>query len=193
MSLVLQLEAYWTYELCHGKYIRQYHEERDGKKVNIQQYDLGVIDDMQMKTMIFEQGAKSISEGKTDLPLTKIEGISIPYVEVEMKMGTLCDLNNKPRSTKVLYVCFENGKQDIYSLKETSTCEYEAIVLTPVLCSNPDYKPRDTGENEINCRPLDQAPKKPKALKTMERESLKLQHQKTTVKLDVFLKSCDLL
>jgi len=39
-----QLEAYWTYELCHGKFIRQYHEEREGKKVKIQEYYLGKWD-----------------------------------------------------------------------------------------------------------------------------------------------------
>jgi hypothetical protein len=36
-----QLESYWTYELCHGRYIRQYHEEREGKKVKLQEYYLG--------------------------------------------------------------------------------------------------------------------------------------------------------
>lgn len=25
-----RLESYWSYEVCHGRYIRQYHEERDG-------------------------------------------------------------------------------------------------------------------------------------------------------------------
>ena len=108
-------------------------------------------------------------------------------MEVEMTYGTLCDLNDKPRSTKVLYVCYENGKQDIYSLKETSTCEYEAIVLTPVLCRHPDYKPQDTGENEINCKPLENAPKKPKALAAMEIESLKLRHQKVSVMLKLWV------
>jgi len=45
MTLLLvfyQLESYWTYELCHGRYIRQYHEEREGKKVKLQEYYLGM-------------------------------------------------------------------------------------------------------------------------------------------------------
>ncbi|XP_029170137.1 endoplasmic reticulum lectin 1-like [Nylanderia fulva] len=61
--------------------------------------------------------------------------------------------------------------------KETMTCEYEAIVLSPVLCSYPDYKPQDTGENEITCQPVDNAPKKPKSLMLMELESIKTRHQ----------------
>lgn len=119
---------------------------------------------------------------KADIPVKKVDGINMPYVEIEMGDGTVCNLNNKPRKVKVLYVCYQHGKHELFSLEETSTCEYEIVVLSPLLCSHPDYKPQDTGENEINCLPVDNAPKKPRSLIAMEIESLKLRHQKVTVK-----------
>ena len=178
----MQLESYWTYELCHGRYVQQYHEERDGKKVKVQKYELGKIDMSEIKKLSteYEQFNKNPNR-KSEIPVKKIDGVNMPYVEMEMTDGTMCDLISKPRSIKVLYVCFQQGKQEIYSIKETATCEYEAVVLTPLLCGHPDYKPQDTGESKINCRPLDNTPKKPRSLMALEAESLKLRHQKVTV------------
>lgn len=177
-SCSYRLESYWTYELCHGKYVRQYHEDREGKKIKMQEYYLGTLDKAQKMKLstYYDEQAKNPNR-KLNIPIKKIDGINMPYVEIEMTDGTMCDLNNKPRIIRVLYVCYKHGKHDVYSLKETMTCEYEAIVLSPVLCAHPDYKPSDTGENEITCQPVDSAPKKPKSLMMMEQESLKMRHQ----------------
>ena len=32
---ILQLDAYWTYELCHGRHIKQFHELKAGVPVCI--------------------------------------------------------------------------------------------------------------------------------------------------------------
>lgn len=101
--------------------------------------------------------------------------MNLPYFELIMENGTACDLNsNKPRTTKVIYVCFVHGKHEVYLLKETSTCSYEIIILTPLLCSHPKYKPKETGDLKINCIPLEGARDEPYSLAKLKSESSKL-------------------
>lgn len=38
-SCLLRIEIYWSYELCHGQFIRQFHEEKESK--NVAEYFLG--------------------------------------------------------------------------------------------------------------------------------------------------------
>lgn len=70
----------------------------------------------------------------------RIEGMVIPYLQFNYTDGTLCDVNEKPRQTNVLYMCLEHGRPDIYNIKEIASCHYEAIIFTPLLCSHPLYK-----------------------------------------------------
>ncbi|XP_033336936.1 endoplasmic reticulum lectin 1 isoform X1 [Megalopta genalis] len=176
-----KVEIYWKYEVCHGKFVRQYHEDREGKKAKIQEYYLGTFNNVQELKLFAEYQEKYLRpNGKADIPVTKVDGINMPYVEIEMSDGTICDINGKPRKVKVRYVCYLHGGHDLYSIKELISCEYEVIVLSPVLCHHPHYKPQGTEGNEISCLPVDNAPKKPRALISMEMESLKLQHQKVT-------------
>jgi len=157
----------------------------------MQEYYLGTLDKAQKMKLsaYYDEQAKNPNR-KLNIPIKKIDGINMPYVEIEMTDGTMCDLNNKPRIIKVLYVCYKHGKHDVYSLKETMSCEYEAIVLSPVLCKHPDYKPQDTGENQITCQPVDNAPKKPKSLMMLEVESLKMRLQQTRVNLQRIFGIC---
>ncbi|XP_011300499.1 endoplasmic reticulum lectin 1 isoform X2 [Fopius arisanus] len=174
-----KLETYWTYEVCHGRHVRQYHEEREGKKVKVQEFYLGRFPKGQKEKLSLEYDELAKNPDKKSLiPTKKFDGIQMPYVEIEMTDGTICDLSNKPRTIKLLYMCHQHGKHEILSLEETSSCEYEAIVLSPFICSHPDYGPRGGGEDEINCVPQDKAGKVPRALDALEAESYKLRHQK---------------
>nr|CAD7399726.1 unnamed protein product [Timema cristinae] len=176
LSCSYRLESYWTYEVCHGRYVRQYHEEREGKKVKLQEYYLGRLDNTQFGKELEYLDNRAAE----DMPVKKIDGLNMPYLQLNMSDGTECDLNGKKRMTKALYVCYLHGKHEVYSIKETSTCEYEVVVLSPLLCQHPKYKPQESGENVINCHPLERAAKKPRSLLAMEAESLKLKHQKIT-------------
>lgn len=169
-----RLESYWTYEVCHGRYIRQYHEDREGKKIKIQEYILGKWDEKYLENLLENANEEEVDEN-TQIPVKKIDNVNLPYYEITMDNGTSCDLNNnKPRMTKVVYVCYIHGKHEVYSLKETSTCVYEIIILSPLLCVHPKYKPKDTGEHKINCVPLEGGPKKPYSLVKLKQESAKL-------------------
>ncbi|KOB76294.1 putative xtp3-transactivated protein b [Operophtera brumata] len=139
-----RLESYWSYEVCHGRYIRQYHEEREGKQSNLQQYFLGHWS--AEKQVKLEDDLKDAYKSKEHLKTVKVDGNAVPYVEMAMDDGTICDLSGKPRLTRVRYVCYVHGKHDVYSFKETSTCEYEIIILSPLLCEHPLFngKPRLT-------------------------------------------------
>lgn len=177
-SCSYRLESYWTYEVCHGRFIRQYHEDREGKKVKLQEYFLGRWDKVYLKELM-ENAKHEEAEGE-HIPYKKIDGVNLPYYGVTMGNGTLCELNqNKPRETKVLYVCYVHGKHEILSLKETSTCQYEIIILSPLLCNHPKYKPHESGENQINCIPLDDSPAKPRNLMRMQIESAQLRRKET--------------
>ncbi|CAH0390448.1 unnamed protein product [Bemisia tabaci] len=169
-----RLDSYWTYELCHGKFLRQYHEDRDGKQIKLQEYFLGRWTKVQMEKLRMEL------DSKKDIPpsrFKKIEGINLPYLEMNMTDGTMCDLTGRPRHTSVLYVCYNHGKHDFYSLKEVSSCHYEVIIISSLLCLHPHYKPKETGENSIDCIPKDPAGKKPLRLLQLEAESLMLRHK----------------
>ena len=117
-SCSYRAEPYWTYELCHGKYLRQYHEERDGKQIKTQEYFLGKFTKEMFNELVVEH-EKDIANKITRPPPTKnIEKIDMPYYEIIMTGGTQCDLTGMPRRTRVLYTCYPSGRNEIYSLKD---------------------------------------------------------------------------
>jgi len=176
-SCAYRLENYWTYELCHGKHLRQYHEERDGQSIKTQEYFLGTFSKEMLDDLMAQQ-EKDEASGITRHPPTKrIEGLNLPYHEILMKDGTLCDLNQQPRQARVLYVCYPNGKNEIYSFKEVSTCEYEVVVLSHALCTHPSYKPKQSKEHSVNCYSLTGEARKPARLAQLELDSLKLRSE----------------
>ena len=65
-----RVESYWSYELCHGRYVRQYHEDRDGKKVKTQEYYLGTFDKLQELKLLAEYAERE-NVRKADIPVKK--------------------------------------------------------------------------------------------------------------------------
>ncbi|XP_071536439.1 endoplasmic reticulum lectin 1-like isoform X2 [Panulirus ornatus] len=173
-SCNLRLESYWTYELCHGIHLKQYREEREGKNARLHEYILGLFSTESLSMLNDKVEADFKEKLNSDIPTTKIEGRDMPYFMLNYTDGTICDLTGKPRISHILYVCYEEGRHDIYSIKETYTCEYEIIVLSPYLCQHPSYRPRDLPQTGLHCVPMSGNPKRPRNLIQTEAESLKL-------------------
>lgn len=160
----LKFEMFWVYELCHGKFLRQFHEESGKQKKLTQDYYLGVMDEDQLKAHEEEYKSQSAELEKSgdSRPKIMIDGHYRPYVQYNMTDGTKCDLTKKPRVARVLYVCNgDDRKHELYSIKEVSTCEYEAIVITSLLCKHKDFKVDTNAPSDIECYSIGDAPKDP--------------------------------
>nr|XP_027790099.1 endoplasmic reticulum lectin 1 isoform X3 [Marmota flaviventris] len=125
-SCSYRIESYWTYEVCHGKHIRQYHEEKEtGQKINIHEYYLG---NMLAKNLLSEKEREAEEKEKSN---------EIPTKNIEA---------------------------------EVTTCEYEVVILTPLLCNHPKYRFRASPVNDIFCQSLPGSPFKPLTLRQLEQQ-----------------------
>ncbi|KAH8298049.1 hypothetical protein KR018_005261 [Drosophila ironensis] len=159
-----RIEAYWSYEICHGHHVRQYHEEREGKNVKFQEYYLGKWGEDKTETLT-KAWEGYVQKGlKPKYKTLKIDNTRYPYFEMEFSDGTMCEIINAPRTTMVRYVCYPQGKDDIYSFKETSSCNYEAIILTSALCPITGFHAEESKELSIKCFNSETEPHKPISL-----------------------------
>ncbi|XP_062257201.1 endoplasmic reticulum lectin 1 isoform X2 [Platichthys flesus] len=186
-SCSYRIESYWTYEVCHGKHIRQYHEEKEtGQKISVQEYFLGnqAQKSQSTETDKVEEAEDVKSTAEKEVPSKNIEGQLTPYFSLEMGNGTPCVLKqDEPRSTSVLYVCHPEAKHEILSVAEVTTCEYEVVVLTPLLCAHPKYRFKSSPVNAIYCQALAGSPMRPQRLEQLDKEreqNLRLPFSATT-------------
>uniref|UniRef100_A0A671QMM0 Endoplasmic reticulum lectin n=1 Tax=Sinocyclocheilus anshuiensis TaxID=1608454 RepID=A0A671QMM0_9TELE len=159
-SCSYRIESYWTYEVCHGKHVRQYHEDKETGQV---------------KSLVMMFAVKEHARSLFIVPTKNIEGQLTPYYPVEMGHGTECSLKqNNPRCTTVLYVCHPEAKHEILTIAEVTTCQYEVVVLTPLLCPHPKYRFKLSPVNDIFCQALGGSPLRPQSLSQLDREQEEL-------------------
>ncbi|VDD91601.1 unnamed protein product [Enterobius vermicularis] len=129
---------WWTYEVCYGSEIKQYHVEAAGTVTST--VSLGFFSkNMEIPTF----------KPNYDRPL---------YFEQQYSNGTLCDLTGKPRRTVVRYFCEQllaTNEVFIDEVDESSTCEYVINVKTGSLCKLSSFLPvgRNQEIMDVKCRP----------------------------------------
>ena len=140
-------DGWWTYQLCVGHYLRQYHAEGNPPRV-VDEYKLGHYEP---PTAVIGRLLMTSNEPG----VSKHEGALI----ANYSGGTKCDLTGRPRRTRVLFKCgseLEERGAVLESVRETSSCEYDAVLRTPLICKHATFRPKGTQEvRYIDCFPQD--------------------------------------
>jgi endoplasmic reticulum lectin 1 len=84
--------------------------------------------------------------------------------------GDLCDLTKKPRVTEVRFVCDQAMLHAFESISETSTCNYQVIIHTSMICEHSDFTAETLVSRKALCVGLDTAPLKPNQLVALEEQ-----------------------
>lgn len=128
--------GWWTYKVCFGKSVYQYHEEGNEVKDNI---SLGHYSgDTDWSQVTIEE--KSRSNGR--------------YHSQFYSNGTICDLTGDLRKTEVRFFCEPEGADYIARIDESSACVYIITVKTNKLCNHSAFRPATSHrKHSITCSP----------------------------------------
>jgi len=151
-NCLLRTKDWWTYELCVGRAIKQYHLE-DGKPIGVTQI-LGHYD----SDYEWNDGDKAMDQS---LPSTNVAAAAAAaagqrkYHSQFYKNGSECDLTGHFRASEVRFECDPSAGHDvIVSIEEPLSCEYVLTVATSRICDVEQLRPTPTEKpREIKCSP----------------------------------------
>lgn len=165
---LVRTKDWWTYQVCFGRDVTQYHVENDKPSGEIM--SLGVFN-----TDRETSGDKSLS-----------------YYPELYTNGSKCDLTGRGRESELRFVCNEKAPREfIGDIFEPKSCEYTIVIHTDKICSVPQFKPAtDTVPMDINCKPIlkkDQMEKYERYAK-LKAKKLQLKRMKVKKEQEQFLK-----
>jgi len=128
---LVRTKDWWTYQICFGKEISQYHVENDKP--------VGEI--------------LSLGTFNTDI---QTDDKHVTYYPEWYTNGSKCDLTGRGRETELRFVCNEKAPREfIGDIFEPKSCEYTIVIHTDKICSVPQFKPPAESEPlDINCKPM---------------------------------------
>lgn len=119
----MQGTGWWKYEFCYGRYVRQYHVDKDGETSVM----LGYFNEEAHKEWLKENPQKR--------PISKVG--SRTHLTHLYQGGSLCDKTGEKRQTEVQLKCMENSssltKVSLF-LMEPKMCQYILGVESPLIC-----------------------------------------------------------
>ncbi|KNC54880.1 XTP3-transactivated B protein [Thecamonas trahens ATCC 50062] len=142
-----RVDGWWTYEVCYGSHVRQYHRDPKTEAVTAE-FFLGRAP----RSDRADAAAKSPAAGKVEADPASAAMPPARYVE-KYDAGTPCDLTGEPRVTSLSFECSLTGLNAISTISEPATCTYAVTLSTPLLCDLDEYAARDEPELDILCVP----------------------------------------
>lgn len=122
LCLALQGTGWWKYEFCYGRYVRQFHVDKNGETSLM----LGYFNEEAHKEWLKENPQKRPKKLGTRTQITHF-----------YQGGSKCDETGEKRQTEVQLKCLENStsmsKVSLF-LMEPKMCNYILGVESPLIC-----------------------------------------------------------
>lgn len=130
---------WWTYEICYGKSIKQFHVENGHPE--------GAIIFLGLYESDFDWNNETNLEQFNKTGQQK-------YHSQFYNHGSKCDITGVPRKAEVRYYCDEDSTDYVESVEEPETCSYVFTVHTSRVCAFPPLKRiSPTKPYTISCSP----------------------------------------
>lgn len=130
---------WWTYEICYGKSIKQFHVENGHPE--------GAIIFLGLYESDFDWN------NETNLEQFNKTGQQKYHSQI-YSHGSKCDITGVPRRAEVRYFCDEDSTDYVESVEEPETCSYVFTVHTSRVCAFPPLKRiSPTKPYTISCSP----------------------------------------
>ncbi|KAG0165783.1 Protein OS-9 [Apophysomyces sp. BC1015] len=145
--------AYWTYEYCHMKHVRQFYIDQNtqGESASAQSrapsFYLGMY--LEPKKVEGKSEQTDVSQ-KLEKPTTSLRHVGDKrYLVQRWTGGTNCDLTDKPRSVEI------QAHDRISQFHEVTICQYQIIISTPRLCEEMVLASQTKSDaHTIECDPI---------------------------------------
>lgn len=168
------VSGWWSYSFCYNSQIKQYHHLAPGvggsawppqEDPSTPSYVLGRFGERPSSKSQKDKSGKST----TDVTALQTQG-DTRYLVQHLRGGTVCDLTGKERHIEVQFHCHPQSTDQIFTIKEVSTCSYLLVLYTPRLCNDVAFQPaQDNKPHPVTCREILQ----PEEVRAWEEKKMK--------------------
>ncbi|KAG2176663.1 hypothetical protein INT44_007327 [Umbelopsis vinacea] len=158
--------SYWAYEYCHLQHVKQFHAPPNsqghvyppGSDPENKQFVGGIEYVLGRFNGDNKIPSSEVAEANNKEVLLQTEVHTFgqrSYLSQRWSFGDKCDLTGRPREVNIQFHCSMQNEDEIVSMHEFATCEYQMVIATPRLCQDIAFVPRARQDiHHIQCDPI---------------------------------------